>query len=57
MLREGGGSVVILRFPETLRSKPDLWGCDSNALPLMREIKRQFDPDRTLNRGRFVGDI
>ena len=28
-----------------------------NALPLMREIKRQFDPNRTLNPGRFLGGI
>lgn len=57
MLRENGGSVVVLRFPETSEAKPDLWGCESSALPLMREIKRQFDPTRTLNPGRFVGGI
>jgi glycolate oxidase FAD binding subunit len=27
------------------------------ALPLMREIKRQFDPNRILNPGRFIGGI
>jgi len=56
-LREGGGSVVILRCPETLRPKLDVWGCNSNALPLMREIKRQFDPNRILNPGKFAGEI
>jgi glycolate oxidase FAD binding subunit len=35
----------------------DAWGCDSNALLLMREIKRRFDPNRILNPGRFVGNI
>ena len=28
-----------------------------NAFPLMREIKRRFDPNRTLNPGRFLGGI
>jgi glycolate oxidase FAD binding subunit len=52
-----GGSVVALQVPETLRGRLDVWGCDSNALPLMREIKRRFDPKRILNPGRFVGNI
>ncbi len=56
-LRERDGSVVILRCPETLRPKLDVWGCNSNALPLMREIKRQFDPNRILNPGKFAGEI
>ncbi len=56
-LRENGGSVVALQFPDSLRGRFDVWGCDSNALPLMREIKRRFDPNRILNPGRFVGDI
>ncbi|MGC1461293.1 MAG: FAD-binding oxidoreductase [Terracidiphilus sp.] len=53
----GGGSVVALQLPHVLRGGLDVWGCDSNALPLMREIKRRFDPNRILNPGRFVADI
>jgi glycolate oxidase FAD binding subunit len=56
-LHSSGGSVVALQIPETLRGRLDVWGCDSNALPLMREIKRRFDPNRILNPGRFVGNI
>lgn len=56
-LREKGGSVVALQLPDSLRERFDVWGCDSDALPLMREIKRRFDPNRILNRGRFVGEI
>lgn len=56
-LGEDGGSVVALQVPDSLRGRFDVWGCDSNALPLMREIKRQFDPNRILNPGRFAGDI
>ncbi len=57
MLRESGGSLVVLRVPGALHAKTDVWGCNSDALPLMREIKRQFDPNRILNPGRFVGDL
>jgi FAD/FMN-containing dehydrogenase len=28
-----------------------------DSLPLMREIKRRFDPERILNPGRFLGQI
>jgi glycolate oxidase FAD binding subunit len=56
-LRESRGSVVALEVPQVLRGGFDVWGCDSNALPLMREIKRRFDPNRILNPGRFVGNI
>jgi glycolate oxidase FAD binding subunit len=33
------------------------WQADTDALPLMQEIKRKFDPNRTLNPGRFLGGI
>jgi glycolate oxidase FAD binding subunit len=56
-LRSSGGSVVALQVPNALRSTLDVWGCESNALPLMKEIKRRFDPHRILNPGRFVGNI
>jgi glycolate dehydrogenase FAD-binding subunit len=52
-----GGSVVALQVPDRLRGTIDVWGCSSDALPLMREIKRRFDPNRVLNPGRFVGNI
>jgi glycolate oxidase FAD binding subunit len=52
-----GGSVVALHVPDGLRGTIDVWGCGSDALPLMREIKRRFDPNRILNPGRFVGNI
>lgn len=35
----------------------DYWGGSGDALPLMAAVKRQFDPQRTLNPGRFVGGI
>ncbi len=56
-VRAAGGSVIALQIPESIRAGLDVWGCDSSALALMREIKRRFDPHRTLNPGRFVGNI
>jgi glycolate oxidase FAD binding subunit len=56
-VRGSGGSVIALQIPQTLRERLDVWGYASNALPLMREIKRRFDPNRILNPGRFVGNI
>jgi glycolate oxidase FAD binding subunit len=56
-VRTFGGSVVALQVPREFRGRFDVWGCDSNALDLMREIKRRFDPHRILNPGRFVAGI
>ena len=56
-LRASGASVTILRVPETMRGEIDVWDCRADSLPLMREIKRRFDPNRVLNPGRFVGGI
>jgi FAD/FMN-containing dehydrogenase len=35
----------------------DAWGTPGDSLPLMRAVKQQFDAQRTLNPGRFVGGI
>lgn len=51
-----GGSLVILRRPRELASL-DAWGNPGDALPLMRAVKQQLDPNGTLNPGRFVGGI
>jgi glycolate oxidase FAD binding subunit len=52
-----GGSAIVQQMPESMREKVNVWGPDPNALGLMREIKRRFDPERILNPGRFVGGI
>lgn len=52
-----GGSVVVLQGPAPLKGNIDVWGPDRRTQPLMREIKRKFDPNRILNPGRFVGGI
>jgi len=56
-LDPSGGSVVVLRTPAALKGRIDVWGSERSTVPLMREIKRKFDPQRILNPGRFVGGI
>ena len=51
-----GGSLVLLG--NSLAAKGiDPWGTPGDAFELMRSVKRQFDPQNTLNPGRFVGGI
>ena len=52
-----GGSVVVLRALPALKGNMDVWGPDRETAQLMREIKRNFDPHRILNPGRFMGGI
>ena len=52
-----GSSLVVLRLPDALRGTLDVWGAQSDALPLMRRIKQRFDPASTLNPGIFIGGI
>jgi glycolate oxidase FAD binding subunit len=40
-----------------VRGGIDVWGSVGEGLGLMRRVKQQFDPQRTLNPGRFVGGI
>jgi glycolate oxidase FAD binding subunit len=55
-LRAHGGGAVLLRrglLPHSI----DSWGDPPPAIELMRAIKHEFDPNRILNPGRFVGGI
>ena len=49
------GSLTLLRQPPN--SALDPWGHPPDSLPLMRQIKQRFDPNRILNPGRFLGGI
>jgi glycolate oxidase FAD binding subunit len=51
-MEQDGGSLAVLG-----KSDVDAWGNAGDALPLMRAVKTQFDPKKTLNPGRFVGGI
>jgi glycolate oxidase FAD binding subunit len=52
-LRARGGTALVRYAPEEVRERIDLWG-PVPALPLMRRVKDQFDPEHRLSpfRGR-----
>jgi glycolate oxidase FAD binding subunit len=55
-LEHAGGSLAAFHHPADMQSI-DAWGTPGDALPLMRAVKKQFDPKNTLNAARFVGGI
>jgi glycolate oxidase FAD binding subunit len=55
-LETAGGSLSIAHYPATM-PRLDAWGQAGDAQPLMLALKQQFDPNGTLNPGRFVGGI
>ena len=55
-LERRGGSLVVAQRPAGMTDF-DAWGPAGDALPLMSAVKWQFDPQGTLNGGRFVGGI
>ena len=52
-----GGTIALLDLPLDLKRQIDVFGQARDTFPLMRRIKQQFDPNGTLNPGRFVGGI
>jgi glycolate oxidase FAD binding subunit len=54
-LEDASGSLMVLKQPA--ETSLDCWGTPPDSLPLMREIKRRFDPEGILNPGRFLGGI
>jgi len=54
-LVDAQGSLTVLQQPAS--TDVDLWGTMPSSFPLMQKIKQQFDPNRTLNPGRFFGGI
>jgi glycolate dehydrogenase FAD-binding subunit len=57
LARQHSGHIVMLAAPPILKQNVDVWGTPPDALSIMREIKRQFDPNNLLNPGRFVAAI
>jgi len=53
---EHGGSLVVVDGPPSVKAGVDSWG-PVPAIDLMRRVKAQFDPERRLAPGRFVGGI
>ncbi len=57
LARGHGGHAVMAAAPPVLKEGIDVWGPAPSSLALMREIKRQFDPQAILNPGRFVAGL
>ena len=55
-LERAAGSLVLLHRPAEM-SAIDAWGSSGDAFPVMLSVKQQFDPQNTLNPGRFIGGI
>ena len=47
-----GGFLSVLQAPVDVKQQIDVWGYRGSAVPLMRQIKQQFDPFDILNPGR-----
>jgi glycolate oxidase FAD binding subunit len=56
-LAVAGGYVVVEDSPAALRPNLDLWGPAPPTLPLMQSLKAQWDANRVLSPGRYVGGI
>ncbi len=48
------GSLVAHHVPPAIKPRFDVWGAEGSSLPLQRRIREQFDPNGTLNPGRFI---
>jgi glycolate oxidase FAD binding subunit len=57
LCEQNGGFLTVLAAPVELKQRFEVWGYSGNALPLMRRLKTQFDPDNLLSPARFVGQI
>lgn len=57
LVQSRGGQMVILRAPDEIKNQLDVWGDAGQTESLMRALKDKFDPQATLNPGRFVAGI
>ena len=48
------GAVVVVGCPTEWKRTLDVWGPSRGDAPLMREVRRRFDPRGLFNPGRFV---
>jgi glycolate oxidase FAD binding subunit len=52
-----GGTAVVEEAPPAAKADLDVWGPTRADFPLMQALKAQFDPQGTLNPGRFLGRL
>lgn len=54
LARSQGGNLVVLHCDSTWKSQLPMCGNPEPSWPLMKQLKRQLDPQQLLNPGRFV---
>ena len=52
-----GGRVTVPWCPTDVKHDVNVWGPLRDEFTLMQKLKKQFDPDRVLNPGRFLGGL
>ncbi len=52
--QENRGFLTILEANKAIKKQFEPWGYSGNALPLMKQIKNQFDPHNLLSPSRFI---
>ncbi len=52
--QENRGFLTILEANQSIKKQFEPWGYSGNALPLMKQIKKQFDPNNLFSPSRFV---
>ena len=55
--RQHEGAAVVEVCHPSIKVRLDVWGEEPGSMAIMRRIKEQFDPQRLLNRGRFMGRL
>ena len=54
LAQENRGFLTILEAHKAIKKQFEPWGYPGNALPLMKQIKTQFDPHNIFSPSRFV---
>lgn len=52
-----GGTAVVTHAPALIKETLDVWGETTSTIDTMRNLKQQYNPNRLLNPGRFMGGI
>ena len=54
LAQENRGFLTILEADQSIKKQFEPWGYSGNALPLMKKIKKQFDPQNLFSPSRFI---
>ena len=56
-VRSEGGNMVVETCPPAVKAGLDVWDDVGDQIAVMRSLKDQYDPERILSPGRYVGGI